>query len=155
VHAEALMGLALEQGFAVRGEQGRTLRGWALAMQGDSAEGIIQISHGLAAHQRVGGPELGRPFVLALMAEAYGQARQPEAGLQALSEALTRVEATEERWGAELYRLKGALLLQLPIPDVLQAEACSWHRSTAGSPKALSRLTCRRLGRCWRSCHDG
>ena len=83
-HAEALMGLALEQGFVLRGEQGRILRGWALAMQGDAGEGIMQISQGLAAHQRVGGPELGRPFVLALLAEAYGQARQPEAGLQAL-----------------------------------------------------------------------
>ena len=127
-HAEALMGLALEQGFILRGEQGRILRGWALAMQGDAGEGIMQISQGLAAHQRVGGPELGRPFVLALLAEAYGQARQPEAGLQALTEALTRVEATEERWWeAELYRLKGALLLQLPIPDVNQAETCFQH----------------------------
>jgi predicted ATPase len=124
-HAEALMGLALEQGFVLRGEQGRILRGWALAMQGDTGEGIMQISQGLAAHQRVGGPELGRPFVFALLAEAYGQAKQPEAGLQALTEALTRVEATEERWWeAELHRLKGALLLQLPIADVNQAETC-------------------------------
>ena len=116
-HAEALMGLAAEQG--------RILRGCALAMQGDAGEGIMQISQGLAAHQRVGGPELGRPSVLARLAEAYGQARQPEAGLQALSEALSRVEATEERWWeAELYRLKGALLLQLPIPDVHQGDAC-------------------------------
>jgi hypothetical protein len=54
-----------------------------------------------------------------------GQARQPEAGLPALAEALTRVRATEERWWeAELYRLKGELLLQLPILDPHQAEAC-------------------------------
>ena len=99
-------------------------RGWALAMQGDAGEGMAQIGQGLAAHQRVGGPELGRPSVLALLAEVYGQARQPEAGLQALAEALTRLGATEERWWeAELYRLKGALLLQLPILDAHQAEA--------------------------------
>jgi predicted ATPase len=63
--------------------------------------------------------------LLALLAEAYGQAGQPEAGLTALAEAGTLVEATEERWWeAEVYRLQGELLLQLPLPDVGQAEAC-------------------------------
>jgi hypothetical protein len=34
-------------------------------------------------------------------------------------------DAIEEQWWeAELYRLEGALRLQLPTPDVLQAEAC-------------------------------
>jgi predicted ATPase len=38
---------------------------------------------------------------------------------------LTLVAATEERrWGAELYRLQGELLLRLPLPDVGQADAC-------------------------------
>ena len=42
-----------------------------------------------------------------------------------LAEALALVAATEERWWeAEVYRLQGALLLQLPRPDVGQAEAC-------------------------------
>ena len=42
-----------------------------------------------------------------------------------LAEALTALTATEERWWeAEVYRLKGALLLQRPNPDVGQAEAC-------------------------------
>ena len=35
------------------------------------------------------------------------------------------MEATEERWWeAEVYRLQGELLLQLPSRDVPQAEAC-------------------------------
>ena len=71
------------------------------------------------------GPETGAPLLLALLAEAFGQAGQPEAGLTVLAEALTLVATTEERWWeAELSRLRGALLLQLPIPDVPQAEAC-------------------------------
>jgi len=41
------------------------------------------------------------------------------------AEACTLVAATEERWWeAEVYRLQGALLFQLPRPDVPQAEAC-------------------------------
>jgi predicted ATPase len=60
-----------------------------------------------------------------LLAEASGQAGQPEAGLTVLAEALTLVAATEERWWeAELHRLQGVLLLQLPLPDVGQAEGC-------------------------------
>jgi predicted ATPase len=70
------------------------------------------------------GLKLYRPSLLALLAETYGQAGQPEAGLTVLDEALTLVEATEERWWeAEVYRLKGELLLRLPLPDIPQATA--------------------------------
>jgi predicted ATPase len=122
--ADALMTLAGTQGFALRLEQGRMLRGWALAMQGDAATGIAHIRQGLAASQGVG-PETLRPHWLALLAEAYGQAGQPEVGLQVLMEALTLVTTTEMRWWeAELHRLTAVLLLQLPSPEVPQAEAC-------------------------------
>jgi predicted ATPase len=122
--ADALMALAHEQGFVSRLEQGRILRGWALAMQGDAAAGVAQIRQGLAAHERVGLPQLGRPPILALLAEAYGQAGQPEVGLRVLAEAVTLVTTTEARWWeAELHRLQGALRLQLPSPDAQQAEA--------------------------------
>jgi len=71
------------------------------------------------------GPKLSHPYWLSLLAEAYGQAGQPEAGLTALTDAFTLVAATEARWWeAELSRLQGALLLQHPRPDVAQAEAC-------------------------------
>ena len=123
--ADALMALAQEQGLVSRLEQGRILRGWALAMQGAAAAGVAQIRQGLAAHERAGLPQLGRPFMLALLAEAYGQAGQPEVGLRVLAEALTLVTTTEARlWEAELHRLQGALRLQLPMPDITQAEAC-------------------------------
>ena len=51
-HAEALMAFATAQGFAHRVAQGRILRGWALAMQGDAAAGVAHIQQGLAALQR-------------------------------------------------------------------------------------------------------
>ena len=119
------MALAQEQGLGFRLEQGRTLRGWALAMQGDAATGVAQIRQGLAAHDQAGLPQLGHPAMLALLAEAYGQAGQPEVGLRVLDEAVTLVATTEARWWeAELHRLQGALRLQLPRPDLTQAEAC-------------------------------
>jgi predicted ATPase len=122
--ADALMAFATTQGLGHRVEQGRILLGWALAMRGDAAAGVQQILQGLAAHRNIEGPH-GRPYRLSLLAEAYGQAGQAEAGLQVLDEALTLVATTEERWWeAELHRLKGALLLLLQNEDVSQAEAC-------------------------------
>jgi len=80
-------------------------------MQGDAAAGVAHIRQGLAARQDVE-HKLARPYYLTLLAEAYGQAGQPEAGLTVLAEALTLVATTEERWWeAELYRLRGELLL--------------------------------------------
>src|SRR5262249_51794688 len=53
---------------------------------------------------------------------------QPEAGLAALAEALTLVETTGERWyEAEIYRLKGALLVQQNTANQAEAETCFHH----------------------------
>jgi DNA-binding winged helix-turn-helix (wHTH) protein/predicted ATPase len=123
-HAEALMTFAVTHGFGHRVALGRCLRGWALAMQGDAAAGVAEIHQGCVALHEMG-HKLYRPYDLALLAEAYGQGGQPETGVTVLAEAVTLVAATEERWWeAEVSRLQGALLLQLPLPAVGQAEAC-------------------------------
>jgi predicted ATPase len=123
-HADALMTFATAQGLGHRVEEGRILRGWALAMQGDAATGVADMQHGLLTHQDLG-IKVMRPYYLALLAEALGQAAQPEAGLTILADACTLVTTTEARWWeAELYRLQGSLLLQLPRPAVDQAECC-------------------------------
>jgi len=110
--AEALIALSNEQGFSLHFAQAITRRGWALAMQGQEGEGIQQIQQGLAAG-RATGMELWRPYHLALLAEAYGKTGQIEEGLNALAEALGLVNKTGERmYEAELYRLKGTLMLQ-------------------------------------------
>jgi predicted ATPase len=118
--AEATVALATAHGLAHRVAQGQIMQGWARAMQGDAATGVAQIEQGWEEVQRLG-QQLYRPYQLALLAEAYGQAGQPEAGLRCLAEAVTRVEATEERWwAAEVSRLQGELLLHLPRPDLPQ-----------------------------------
>ena len=91
--------------------------------------------------------------MLALLAEAYGQAGQPEAGLTCLAEAVTRVAATEERWWeAEVYRLQGELLLRLPLPDLPQATACLHQALDVArrqQAKALELRAALRLSRLW------
>jgi predicted ATPase len=71
-----------------------------------------QIRQGLAAHQAIGAAA-GQPYALAFLARAYGQEGQGDKGQQVLDEALAHVHRTGERcYEAELYRLKGELLLQ-------------------------------------------
>jgi predicted ATPase len=149
---EAAMAFAEAQGFGLRYEQGRILRGWTLAMQGDAAEGVGQIRQGLAVYQS-GGSRLGHPHHLGLLAEAYGQAGQPEAGLTVLAEALMLVAETEERWWeAELYWLQGSLLLRRPIPETLRAEACFQQAlavALSQQAKALELRAAMSLSRLW------
>ena len=81
----------------------------------------------MIAYRATGG-EIGRPYSLGLLAEAHGAIGQPEAGLTVLAEALTHVDKTGERWYApELYRLKGALLLQQSSDNQAEAESCFHH----------------------------
>jgi predicted ATPase len=113
--ANVAITLSTEHGFAANLAIGTLLRGWTLAEQEQGMEGIAQIHEGLAAW-RATGAELLRPYFLALLAEAYGNAGQAEEGLSALNEALEIAHNTGERWWeAELYRLKGELLLRQTV----------------------------------------
>src|SRR5262249_49732385 len=126
--AEAALSVATEQGFPLWMADGAILRGWALAQQGQTKEGIAQINQGLRAH-RATGAELNGPYYLALLAEAHGIMGQPEAGLSVLTEALTVVDNTGERWyESEIYRLKGELLLQQNADNHAEAETC-FHKA--------------------------
>jgi predicted ATPase len=125
--AEAAIILVQEQGFPVWMAYGAILHGWALAQQGQAQEGIEQIHQGLTVW-RATGAEGNRPYFLALLAEAHGTLREPEAGLTVLTEALTLVDTTGERWyDPELYRLKGVLLLQQSSDNQAEAETCFHH----------------------------
>jgi predicted ATPase len=113
--AEAAITLAREQGFPVWVGLGAVLQGWARAEQSQSEEGISQIRQGLAARQAIGAGILQSYFHV-LLAEAYEKAGQAEEGLATLSEALTVMDKSGERfYEAELYRLKGQLTLQSSV----------------------------------------
>jgi predicted ATPase len=121
--AEALLVLARQQEFRGLLARGTRLRGWALAAQGQLAEGVAEMRQGLAAYQAVGF-EVG-PWFLAALAEAYGQLGQAEAGLSLLEEVLGPAHRHEERcYEAERYRLQGELLLARAAEADAEAEAC-------------------------------
>jgi predicted ATPase len=134
--AETLIALSTEHGFPLWLAVGTIMRGWALATQGDRDEGMTQLYQGLSAFPG----ENSRTHYLALLAEAFGNVGQLEAGLCAIAETLTVVEKNGERYyEAETYRLKGELLLHHALPDAHQAETCLHHAlSVARSQQAKS-----------------
>src|SRR6516162_2309443 len=71
-HAEAMLALATEHGFARNVALGVLFRGMALAAQGQRAEGLGQMQQGLAAY-RATGSAVGMSGHLAHLAEAYMQ----------------------------------------------------------------------------------
>jgi predicted ATPase len=123
-HAEAMLALATEHGFARHVALGTLFRGMALAGQGQRAEGFAQMRQGLAAY-RATASAAGMSGYLAQLAEAYGQVGQVDEGMHLLAEALAMVDTTGERHTeAELHRLHGELLLRQAVPDAPQAESC-------------------------------
>jgi predicted ATPase len=129
--AEAVVALAREHGFVRWLAGGMMRQGWLLAHQGAVQEGVAQIQQAIRTWRAMGG-ELGVPMLLVRLAEAYRQGAQAEAGLGVLSEALALMQQKGERYyEAELYRLKGELLLALQgsgppatRDSAAEAEAC-------------------------------
>ena len=102
---------------------------------------------------RATGAELVQPYFLALLAEAYEKAGQAEEGLLVLAEALALVRTSgERRKEAELYRLKGELLLARSPEHHRQAEAC-FHQALAlarrQQAKSLELRAAMSLSRLW------
>jgi len=169
-YAEAAIAFARERGFVRWLAGGLIRRGWALAQQGAVREGLVQLREGLAMWQTHEG-ELGLPYHLASLAEVYGKAGQPEAGLQVLAEAqVTMRQQTLRCYEAELLRLRGELLLQRDMPhlapediallstslpsSVAEAEACfrgALNVTKHQQAKSLELRAALSLSRLWRS----
>jgi predicted ATPase len=164
--AQAVITLSTDQGFPFWKAYNIVLQGWARVEQGQ-AEGLAQMQQGLSTWQALGA-EVGRTWSLAVLAEAYGRAEHTEAGLTVLADALAAVASTGERfWEAELYRLKGELLLRAspqppasevvppdvprPLPDTA-AEACFHYALTLArrqQAKMWELRAARSLSRLW------
>jgi DNA-binding winged helix-turn-helix (wHTH) protein/tetratricopeptide (TPR) repeat protein len=122
--AEAAIALADRQGFPFRVAQGTILWGWALADQG-RVDGPAILRKGLAAYEATGA-EMGRPYFLALLAEALAGHEKPREGLAVLEDALSLVrEGRPFYYEAELHRLRGELLGKATPPGKDEdIEAC-------------------------------
>jgi DNA-binding winged helix-turn-helix (wHTH) protein/predicted ATPase/Cdc6-like AAA superfamily ATPase len=110
--AEEALRLSEEHGFLLWSAGAMILRGKAVAEQGALEEGIADIRRGLSAWQSTGAV-VNQTYYLALLGDALGAAGHFEEGLAAVAEAMDLAHKTGEQfYEAELYRLKGELLLQ-------------------------------------------
>ncbi len=124
--AETAIALCKDQGFGAILAQATTYRGYALAQQGQTEQGIAELRAGLDA-QFATGAILFRPWYFCYLGEAYGTAGRFEEALDAIAEGLAITERTGERHNeAELHRFKGELLLRgsgVEAPHTVQKEA--------------------------------
>jgi predicted ATPase len=122
--AEGAIALSAERGFPDFLARATTLRGWAIAEQGRNEEGVALIREGLAAF-RATGAELWRPHFLCLLAEACMEMGHLDDALSALTEALAVADEHEDpHYEAEMYRLKGELLLRQDDSNAPEAQNC-------------------------------
>jgi len=152
-HAEALIVLADQQAFPLYTATGTVARGGALVEQGQFAQGIAELQRGLDA-LKTEGAGLLVPYGLAILARARQRAGWHHNEINLLSEALAQVRTGEQRWcEAELYRFQGELLLALPQPDSMNAEAC-FHKAIAVAREQGARMwelrAVKSLTRLWR-----
>jgi class 3 adenylate cyclase/predicted ATPase len=149
----ALLSLTGEQGFPFWSAAARMQRGWLMTSQADPKAGAAQIGDGLAAYRTTGSDHM-MPYYLALHAEACVALGQVSEGLRLIEEGVAAVERTAERWyEAEIYRLKGDLLLALAPPDAAAAQTCFRSALAISRERGAKRWELRAatsLARLWR-----
>jgi predicted ATPase len=114
--AQATIIFSSEHDFPIWRATATIVQGWVLVGQGEMKEGISRICQGLDTCRNLGTAAGGAPGTtqyLSVLAEAYSKAGRPHEGLDVLAEAQATANGGGERmWAAELYRLKGELLLK-------------------------------------------
>ncbi|HEY7545954.1 MAG TPA: AAA family ATPase, partial [Blastocatellia bacterium] len=122
--AETTIAHATEHGLVQWAAFGKSLLGWAMAREGQSAEGIARMREALAVYQSIGS-EISRPHFLALLAEALGQVGEPRQGLSVLAEALELALTTGGRYyEAEIHQLRGDLMIMSDDRAMIEVEEC-------------------------------
>jgi class 3 adenylate cyclase/predicted ATPase len=104
-----------EFGFQLSVSECRFLVGWALAQQGQSADGIAEMREALAAITATGAG-VALQYYLCILAQS-GEKREANEGLDLLERALAIAEAGAKYQLPELLRTKGELLLRLNPRD--------------------------------------
>jgi predicted ATPase len=148
-----VMTIAAKQDFPMLLHQASMIRGWALADRGHALEAIGQIRKGLVEWKAMG-QELECSHFLGLLAEACRKAGRQAEGLDVVAEAIAVAERIGEGfWQAELYRVRGDLLLDTGAPSSA-ADAEEWFRKAlavagARGAKALELRAATSLARLW------
>jgi predicted ATPase len=117
--AESSIAIATDQGLIWWLANSTMMRGYALALSGDTSEGIRLVENGLSDIPDQGAKEEFSGW----LAEAYGKAGRYQDGLSLLAKVIRTdcKRPVSETW---LYRLRGELLLMQDPSNTAEAERC-------------------------------
>jgi tetratricopeptide (TPR) repeat protein len=136
--ASDLIELSTRQNFGFWLPGGEIFRGWARSLAGNAGEGIALIEGGIRDY-RATGSILGMPSWLGVKAEALHLAGRTSEALDAIREAESLLERSEERvWSAELHRLRGVFLAALGADETQIEASFSTAVRTAKEQKSVS-----------------
>jgi predicted ATPase len=121
--SDELILLADEKGGLYWKPLGMMNQGWLLALTGKASNAVELITAGITAYRSTGSTNL-IPLRLSYLATAHAELGQFNDAWRCISEAMTAVETTQERWWeAEVNRTAGEIALMSPEPDATKAEA--------------------------------
>jgi DNA-binding SARP family transcriptional activator/predicted ATPase len=128
-------------------------RGWALAEQGETVEGLSLLKQGIEMLRKMN-VFLFWPQALTLLIDAYRLAKQYVEGLSLVTETLAFVAETgEQYWNAEFHRLKGEFL-QAQSGRIDEIELCFQEALTIArqqDAKSLELRAAMSLARLWQT----
>jgi predicted ATPase len=120
---QELFALAEEKGALLWKSARNIHHGVVLALTGKASDAVQMITSGIAAYRSTGAT-LRVPWDLSYLATAYAELGQFDDAWRCITEAMTAVETTKERWcEAELRRVAGEIALKSPEWDMAKAEA--------------------------------
>ena len=120
--SDEVISLANEKGAALWKSWGMMNQGCALARTGQVEEAIEATRTGISAWRSTGATTWLPPY-LSYLAKAYADLGRLEEARRTITEAMTVIEATKERWcEAEVHRTAGEIALMSPQPNLAQAE---------------------------------
>jgi predicted ATPase len=115
--------LADEKGAALWKALGTMEKGCVLALSGKASEAIQMITSGITIYRSTGS-RVYLPIFLSLLSRAHAELGQFDDAWRCISEAMTAMETTKERWyEAEINRITGEIALKLPQLGSSQAGA--------------------------------
>ena len=93
-----------------------------MALTGNSDEAIQAIGAGMTEYRSIGAT-LFVPLYLSHLTRAYAELERVDDAWRCISEAITAVETTKERWWEpEVHRMAGEIALMLPQRDAVKAQ---------------------------------
>ena len=121
--SDEAMALSTTHSFQVTLAWATFFHSWALAHKGHQ-ESLSRLMKVISAAQTIGA-NLNSTYMLTLLAGIYLRQHRIDEGLSALAEAEKLVHSLEERcWEAEIFRLRGELLLERSEQSISAAEQC-------------------------------